>query len=336
MKRIFKALTDCVENGLDSVLVTIVASSGSTPRGAGARLLLMPEGKFIGTIGGGAVEFAALNEAKKLLKLQKSDFHGYNLSANDVEQLGMVCGGQVTVCFQFIPAYDPHMTELSRRALALLSGNESSWTITDITGNNVNAMGLYTKTAGLWGLDVPEIDTLVSGNAYPVESGGRRLFCEPLLKPGKVYIFGGGHVSQELVPALSRVDFRCTVYDDRAEFLTKELFPDAEELICGDLSDISKSVTVNENDYIVVMTRGHKFDYILQAQALRTPARYIGVIGSRKKIAVITEKLRNDGFTDADISRVTSPIGLKIAAETPAEIAVSIAAQMIAVRAEYK
>lgn len=333
MRKLFQMLENALDSGTDTVLVTIVASSGSTPRGAGARMLVLPDGRFIGTIGGGAVEFAALNEAKTLLERRESGFHGYDLSSGDVEQLGMVCGGRVTVCFQFIPAGDAHMHTLAQKALSLLSGSEDAWTITDITGDTVNGMGLYTHSGGLWGLDIPEAEKLVSGKAYPVDSNGRRLYCEPLIKAGLVYVFGGGHVSRELVPALTRIAFRCVVYDDREEFLTRELFPDAAGLIRGDLNDIAAHISVTENDYIVIMTRGHKFDYILQAQALGTPARYIGVIGSRKKVAVVAEKLRNDGFSEEEINRVVSPIGIKIGAETPAEIAVSIAAQMIQVRA---
>jgi xanthine dehydrogenase accessory factor len=334
VKRIFSALKKAFEEGRDSVLVTIIASSGSTPRGAGARMLVLPESS-VGTIGGGAVEFAALQAARRLLSLRESGFHNYDLSPGDVENLGMVCGGRVTVCFQFISSADTHMRKLAEKALELLSGNEDAWTITDITGGKVNGMGIYTASEGLWGLDIDGVEKLASGRAYPVEQSGRTLYCEPLIRAGRVYIFGAGHISRELVPALARVDFRCVVYDDMKDFLTRELFPEAEDLICGDFGDISAHIAITEKDYIVIVTRGHKYDYIVQAQALRTPTRYIGVIGSRKKIAFVTEKLKNDGFTDKDISRITSPIGLKIGAETPAEIAVSIAAQLIAVRANY-
>lgn len=332
MKRIFSALKQAVSGGRDSVLVTIVASSGSTPRGAGARMLVLPDGSFVGTIGGGAVEYAALCQAKKLLELKQGGFEGYNLSSDDVGQLGMVCGGRVTVCFQFIPAGDEHMTALSEKALALLDGNEDAWSITDITGDRVNGMGLYTMSAGLWGLELSGAEQLVSGKAYPVELNGKRYYCEPLLKAGRVYVFGGGHVSRELVPTLTRVGFRCVVLDDRDEFLTRDMFPDAEELVRCDLSKISECVSFTENDYIVIMTRGHKYDYDLQAQTLRTPARYIGVIGSKNKVAYVQSKLLADGFSQEEIDRVVSPIGIKIGAETPAEIAVSITAQMIAVR----
>ena len=116
MKRIFSALKKAIEEGRDSVLVTIIASSGSTPRGAGARMLVLPE-TSVGTIGGGAVEYAALQRARRLLSARESGFHSYDLSPDDVENLGMVCGGRVTVCFQFISPADAHMRELAEKAL---------------------------------------------------------------------------------------------------------------------------------------------------------------------------------------------------------------------------
>lgn len=336
MKSLYTALLTELDAGRDSVLVTIIASSGSTPRGAGARMLARADGSFVGTVGGGAVEHAAQQKALELMALRQDSFQGYDLSANDVAQLGMVCGGRVTVCFRFIPGGDAHMRELCCRALKLLEGNRDAWTITDITGERVGAMGLYTREEGLWGMELPEAEALVSGKAYPVQLGEKRYYCEPLLKAGLVYVFGGGHVSRELVPALSRAGFRCVVYDDRPEFVTPELFPDALERICGDFGNISAGVEITAADYVVIMSRGHQYDYLLQAQALRTAARYVGVIGSRKKRAAVEEKLLADGFAPETIARCISPIGLDIGAETPAEIAVSITAQLIQVRAGKK
>ena len=166
-----------------------------------------------------------------------------------------------------------------------------------------------------------------------VVCGGRTYYCETLVRAGRVFIFGGGHVAQALVPALTAVDFRCVVLEDRAEFCKPELFPGVEETRLIDNERVLNFVDITENDYVAVMTRGHSFDQSIQAQILKTPARYIGVIGSRKKTAKVFANLRELGFTDADFSRITTPIGLDIGAETPAEIAVSIAAQLIAVRA---
>lgn len=157
---------------------------------------------------------------------------------------------------------------------------------------------------------------------------------ECALKSGKVYIFGGGHVSQALVPVLASVGFRCVVLEDREEFLQKELFPGAWEVrrVCNDR--ISETVKIREEDYVCILTRGHKDDMIIQAQVLQTKASYIGVIGSRRKAAAVAAALKEKyHISSEELKRVHTPIGLPIGAETPAEIAVSIAAELIRCRA---
>lgn len=180
------------------------------------------------------------------------------------------------------------------------------------------------------------LDSLVLG-LERLEGETRRVLVSPadipLVEAGRVFIFGGGHVAQALVPALAAVDFRCAVLEDRADFCLRELFPGAEEVRHIDMARALEEVPITSEDYVVIMTRGHRDDLLLQEQVLRTPARYIGVIGSRRKKAALFAQLRERGFTDADLERITTPIGLSIGAETPAEIAVSIAAQLIQVRA---
>ncbi len=163
--------------------------------------------------------------------------------------------------------------------------------------------------------------------------GERKYYSEPLVRAGCVYIFGGGHVAQELVPVLAHVGFRCTVFDDRPEFANKTLFPLAERTIVGDYERIFDSLELRECDYVCVMTRGHQSDYVVQRQVLTKNACYVGVIGSRRKLETLTEKLMADGVTREQIDSCHSPIGLEIYAETPAEIAISVAGELIATRA---
>jgi xanthine dehydrogenase accessory factor len=161
------------------------------------------------------------------------------------------------------------------------------------------------------------------------------IFAEQINTSGRVYVFGGGHVAQELVPVLSHVGFRCVVMDDRPEFTKPELFPGAEEIICGDLQRISDYLTVGNEDYVCVMTRGHSHDTVVQAQVLKCRPTYCGVIGSAFKAAGVRRTLKEEyGLLDEELDLVTTPIGLNIKGETPAEIAISIAAQMILHRAE--
>ena len=334
MKNLFRSLHAALTQGQDAVLVTVVASSGSTPRGAGARMLITKDGRIAGTIGGGAVEYRSEQLARTVLAQKSSRMEYFQLRKNQVEDLGMICGGDVNVYFQYIPAGDPRTLSLTDRILTLYARGEQSWLITDITPEHAGGLAVYGKKSGLFGAKISS-DVIPHLGAKPdrIQCGQNQYYCEKLIQAGMVCIFGGGHVAQALVPALSAVDFRCTVLEDREDFCRKELFPQAEETILIDNTRIADFITIREDDYVVIMTRGHKDDTLIQAQALKTPARYIGVIGSARKTAGVFAILREQGFTDQDLSRITTPIGLDIGSETPAEIAVSITAQLIQVRA---
>jgi xanthine dehydrogenase accessory factor len=179
------------------------------------------------------------------------------------------------------------------------------------------------------------IDSLLRPGPVCVEQTGRLLFSEPLVRGGLVYVFGGGHIAQELVPLLVHLDFRCVVFDDRKEFSKADLFPGAEKVILGDFENIGKYVTLTENDYTVIVTRGHLWDLEAWAFALDSSAAYIGVIGSKSKHEFVKEKLTERGFSPDQINalRVHAPIGMDIKSDTPAEIAVSIAGELIRTRA---
>lgn len=148
----------------------------------------------------------------------------------------------------------------------------------------------------------------------------------------QVYVFGGGHVAQALVPVLAGLDFSVTVLEERPQFAAPGLFPGAVQVILCDFLDLDKSVTITPQDYVVVMTRGHQGDYEILTQILRKRPYYMGCIGSRRKAALTRERLLSDGFSTETVEKLHSPIGLDIAAETPAEIAISIAAELILCR----
>ena len=182
-------------------------------------------------------------------------------------------------------------------------------------------MALWTEQKGL--STGPEIRTV----------DGREWFVEQLQHPGQVYIFGGGHVAQALVPVLTPLDFPCVVVEDRAEFARRELFPTAREVRLAEFSDPAVYAAITEDDYLCIMTRGHQADYEVLEQTLRSGVKYLGCIGSRRKLALCRERLLAAGFTAEEYAAVHAPIGLPIGAETPEEIAVSVTAQLIAVRA---
>ena len=246
----------------------------------------------------------------------------------------MICGGDVVIFFQYISWENQDFYDLCTRILKSWDKNENTWLIFDITEETVWKAGLYEEQEGLTGLGISDPSPLLQTKAVQKVLDGRKYYCEPLVQKGRVYIFGGGHVAQALVPVLARLEFRCVVFDDREAFSNPQVFPEAEQCILGDFNRISDYLSIQPQDYVCIMSRGHQYDYLIQKQILTTPAYYIGVMGSRKKKEVIRQKLLADGFSPEDISRITTPIGLDILAETPEEIAVSIAGQLIAERAK--
>lgn len=328
MQKLFAILQELLTQGRGAVLATVTAGHGSVPRGAGARMLVTEEGRAYGTIGGGAVEYEAVVRARELLSGGGNSSEVFRLYPNQVKDLGMVCGGEVEVWFR---RFDERDLPLAEKALALFREKTAFWLACGISPEG--PMALCRPEGVLRGGEVPPAVLEALGpRPVTVEAEGLRWFAERMLSPERVYIFGGGHVSQALVPALAAVGFRCVILEDREEFCRRELFPGAEEVRLIDMARVSEAAEITPDDYVVIMTRGHRDDLRIQAQVLRTPARYIGVIGSRKKKASVFAQLREMGFTDADLDRVTTPIGLAIGAETPAEIAVSITAQLIQVR----
>ncbi len=331
MKQLFETLRSTLERGEDAVLVTIVASSGSAPRGAGARMLVTKEGRVSGTIGGGAVEYRAEQLAGEILLTKRSRQEHFRLFKNDVADIGMVCGGAVDVYFRYISAGDAETVRLLEVCAELFETLEPSWLITELESG---ALSVYSPKRGLLGEPVPD-EVLKSLSARPArcELGGKVYYCEKLLQPGRVYLFGGGHISQALAPLLLTLDFPCLVLDDREEYLSPALFGGAPTRRI-DPEDISKLVKdFTENDCVCIMTRGHKDDMLIQKQVMRSPVRYVGVIGSARKQRAVKEQILALGYDESEFEKVVSPIGLDIGADSPAEIAVSIAAQLIMVRA---
>ena len=337
MRTLFQTIAQQFSEGNDLVLASIIASSGSTPRGAGSHMLVGKKGRISGTIGGGSVEYRAQLMALDILEKKESCQHEFKLNHKDVENIGMICGGDVTVFFQYLKHNDPVVLEIAATAEKLYEERRDFWLICDL--QTTTGMGLYSPSYGLIGnVDAPS-SILASLTAQPCLYRGDDydLFSEQIGTSGTVYVFGGGHISQKLVPILAGIDFRCIVLDDRPEFTDPALFPDAVETILCDFNHLDQSISVTDADYCCVMTRGHAYDTLVQAQLLATPACYIGVIGSRSKKAAVFRKLVEEyGVKEEELKRIISPVGLEIKAETPAEIAISIAGQMIEVRADQR
>lgn len=324
MKDMTRSIIRRIERGEHVVLCTILASSGSAPRGAGARMAVFADGTTMGTVGGGEVEFLATQEALEVIRTGNTTLRSFDLAPAQVASIGMVCGGKVTIYYQL-------MTETELPVLAdmenALHTDENSWIYLQIREGRVES---FRVISGEEAMADPEhyCSKAVLVQGEPLE------YYEPLMRAGRVFIFGGGHVGQALVPVLASVDFRVTVYDKRKELATAEHFPMAENVILGEYEHIFDKITLKPSDYVVIMTPGHESDYALLEQVLRCETTYVGCIGSRHKIARTQALLRQAGISEERIKSVHSPIGLPIGAQTPAEIAVCIAAEMILHRSQ--
>lgn len=340
MKELLYALLENQRQGLSTVMVSVTASSGSVPRGAGARMLVGSSGRICGTIGGGAVEYEAEKLAVTCLEQKCSRIRPFCLAPNKTADIGMVCGGDVNVCFQFIDPEDREAGEAALSALDCLSANRCCWIVT--VRNSCKGIRWLTvceeqKLKEMLAELLPDIAEYERARCLDRRFLGftgkdRCVYVERLCDGSRVYVFGAGHVARELVPLLTHLGFACVVADDRESFADPAFFPTEAQVLKVDFEKLPDAVQVKDGDYAVIMTRGHQYDTRVQAQMLKTNAAYIGVMGSRKKKAAVREALKKEGFTDADLDRIKTPVGLAIHAETPEEIAVSIAAELIMVR----
>lgn len=330
MEQIFSQLFYEVEKHRDTVLVTLIADRGSAPRKAGAQMLVGAEGRLVGTIGGGAVEGRSIQLSQQLLAQRRSCIREFPLHQAPERDIGMVCGGDVTAHFQFIPAEDPTWSETASRALALLNRRTAGWLVLAEDGSAPALLDRESVVSG----SLPE-DT-AQALRTPGFSMAAGYISLPLPIGQRALLFGAGHISQALCPLLNTIGFRPVVFDDRPELANTRLFPTAEQVICGDFTRISDYLTITDEDFVVIMTSGHVRDFQVEEQTLRGPFAYVGVIGSRRKTASVNQRLLEAGIHQSSIDLVHTPIGTPILAVTPEEIAVSIAGEMIQVRAQRR
>ena len=312
MNTIFQTLVYQREKGQDAVLATIIWDDGSAPRGRGSQMLVGREGLLAGTIGGGAVEGQAIAISQEMLSGGTDSLvREFRLRRDGSEKsTGMVCGGDVTVYFRRIPMEERQWDALAAEVLRRVSVREKGWLVQPLDG----AMPYLTDE----------------------DTDKENSFTMRLPVGERALIFGAGHIARALVPLLHTVGFRPVVFDDRPQFATRERFPQADQVICGDFTRIRDYLTVGPEDYVVIMTNGHEYDYQAQVQVLRGETAYVGVIGSRKKTAFVNQRLREAGISEEAIASVHTPIGTAIKAVTPEEIAVSITGEMILVRAQRR
>ncbi|MDD5169498.1 MAG: XdhC family protein [Syntrophales bacterium] len=352
---LYRRVQDYLKEGRHLALATVISRSGSGPREAGASMVIADNGGTMGTVGGGLLEAKVLELAKEALLHEHSACLTMTLTSQQAAISGMICGGRMEVLIEYLNGSDPLYTIGLGRLLSPVTSQGPCLLIRsiEVEGDGVweenrTEASSWVKTG--WGLLTQEgLDegslTRTEGDALnalkdnppaePVLINGDpvRYFIQPIGGGQVVLIVGAGHVGQALAAFCPAVGFGTFIIDDRAEFASRVRFPEADDIrVQASLENCFDGLAITKDSFIVIVTRGHAFDRDVLAQSLRTTAGYIGMIASKTKRDLIYKSLLADGFTQEAIARVHSPIGISIGAKTPAEIAVSILAELIAVR----
>jgi xanthine dehydrogenase accessory factor len=347
---IYREISQELTQGREIVLATIVQQKGSAPRSQGTNCLILPDGTLFGTIGGGLLEARVLGEARKVFSEGKNKTLLFRLNGKEAAETEMICGGQVEIYLELLSGRNPIHRRLFQKVLELQREGRPSVLATlmeDPWDQNGKKFLFWPDKKPLGKIPLwvkPVIKELrrlleekrINGITFRVPQTKKKIFLEPLIAPSHLCIFGAGHISTALSRLGKMVGFRVTVFDDRAEFANPQRFPDADEIVVKPFEEIFYDYLFGENDFIAVITRGHLYDHQIIRQILKTTPAYVGMIGSRQKRGIIFRALRKEGFPEALIRSIHTPIGLDIQAETPEEIAVSITAELISVRRKGK
>ncbi len=254
MRDVLEAALRAEQDGEPAALVTVIATEGSTPQKAGAKMLVYADGRIVGTIGGGCVEAEMTWRARQAIDERRVQSASYDLTPDQAGEDGLVCGGRMQV------------------------------------------------------------------------------FIEPVEGTPTLCLFGAGHVSQPLARLAKGAGFRVEVLDDRVKFCNRERFPDADLVVVDAIAAGASRLTIGRNTYAVVVTRGHGGDTDALAAVLGRGLRFVGLLGSRPKLVHVVTALEERGLPAEQLAEVRCPLGVEIGAVTPEEIAVSVLAEMIAVR----
>ncbi|WP_163335804.1 XdhC family aldehyde oxidoreductase maturation factor [Desulfopila sp. IMCC35008] len=334
MRFILDTLTQHLQKNEPVVIGAIIRSSGSVPRSSGARMLVTKDGTLHGTVGGGALEGQCHKVARELFETEKSfRLKEFSMTASDAADVGMVCGGAATVLLQRI---EPEQLSMLTKLQEMYLRATRPVLITAIPhGGAVPSMAIFGEEQESSLIPESILATVPEKSRrepYLLNENTHDYFIEPLAHPGVVHLVGAGHVALATARMAAFTGFEVVVMDDREEFANSSRYPEAREVRV--LENFDNCITdMGPGDYVVIVTRGHMHDRDVLAQSLQTEAGYIGMIGSSKKRKAVYDSLLQSGFTEADLQRVHSPIGISIGADTPEEIGISIVAELIQVRA---
>jgi xanthine dehydrogenase accessory factor len=335
-------------------IASVVRSRGSTPRKPGAKMLVDPAGPQLGTIGGGCGEAEVLARAQRVLATGEPSLVEVSLLEEDGWESPSICGGLLDVFVErvgeqiggvprgdFFAALDAARGDGRAAAIVTLIGASRS----DAAASRVGRKCIVDERGGqVFPFADERADELAVAAAIeslatsrPVDreetdAARLRVFVEPVCEPPELVLVGAGHVGSALVRLASHAGFAVTVLDDRATFANPVRLPDAHAILVGDPRELLAALPPRRDRYVVLVTRGHRLDADCLRVALEADLAYLGMIGSRRRVARIREWMLEQGASPERLERLHAPIGLDIGAETPAEIAVSILGEMVTTR----
>jgi len=352
----YRKIRDLLEAGQAVAVATVTASRGSTPREVGAKMLVVGEGQIVGTVGGGCGEAQVLWDAVRCLSEARPMMSIVDLTGEITEESPTNCGGIMDVFIDPMLPSDTARAGLSSARVAEILTQAMDAHEPVILATLVGSpdpvrfpMGIR---AAVWSSRQEGIERLPAGPvilasatqamaehrsrriSVPIEGSGgdASVFLEVVALPEELVIVGAGHIAVPLARMAKILDFRVTVVDDRSAFANPARFPDADRVIAADIEKTLADLRVGPRTYLVLVTRGHALDQAALMQVIHQPAAYIGMIGSQRRVRAVFTHLRGMGVAEEHIQRLYAPIGLSIGAETPAEIAASILAELVAVR----
>ena len=347
MKEVIEEAVKQLEDEQPCVLATVVRTKGSTPQKAGSMLLVRQDGSGVGTLGGGCVEGDIWYAAREMLRNHSGpEFKDYFLNEDIAARDGLVCGG--TMYFYLEPMWESsQFLDIGSRVIDAYNGGEPVGLATVVNAPEESGSlgakllllldGTVTGTLGSEELDNRAIDIArrvadVGSNESFSTEDGIEVFVEGFTTPPTLAVIGGGHVGKATADLANSLGYRVFIVDDRAEFSNAERFPYAEQTVVTSYDRWFEELSINVNTFVVVATRGHRFDDMALESALKTRARYIGLMGSMRKNLMIYRRLLNQGVSLERLKEVHAPIGLDIGGLQPEELAVSIMAEIIMTR----
>jgi xanthine dehydrogenase accessory factor len=314
---VWRAAAELARSGASGALATVARVRGSTPVPSGTKMLVGEAGRLIGSVGGGCVEADVIGAALEAQARGQPAMMTHHLNADLAGDLGLSCGGTVDIFVEPVISDDAYV-----RVLEAAAGAESG-----VVRTAVEWKAGPTKTFEPLPPDAPrgEPATLTKDGRFVVE----RIVTAP-----RVFVFGAGHVGGAIARAAAAAGFRVVVIDDRREYADPARFENGIGVLAGDVDAALARYPLSAADAVVIATRGHRNDALILERVATSPAGYVGLLGSRRKKAVVTKGLTTAGVPAKALKRVRVPVGLAIGAVTPEEIAVSVVAELIAWRRE--